>query len=81
MLKSYFYSPASTWMSGLCEPEYQQIKTNHEVIQSTCAYRTMAWNAAFTYFFPTEEIYPGKSTGTSNIVICHRQTNSISIKK
>jgi len=46
MLKSYFYAPASTWMSDLCEPEYKQIKTKHEVIQNTSACRTTAPNAA-----------------------------------
>lgn len=92
MLKSYFYSLASTWMSGLCEPEYKQIKTKYEVIQNTCAYRAMARNAASSTTFK----YKGKhfphrgnlsrkvhrNINYSNLSInCHRQIYSIQHEK
>lgn len=75
MLRSYFYSPLSTWMSGLCEQEYKQIKTKYEVIQNTLAYRIVAYNIAPSVTFKYREndfcyqVCPGKSIEISNITL------------
>lgn len=42
-------------MSGLCEQEFKQIKTQYEVIQNTLAYRIVAYNIAPSVALKTRE--------------------------
>lgn len=73
--KSYFYSPISTWMSGLCEPETsrskQSMKSSKIVVyigQQPITLHLMLLSNLNKSIFTREEICPGKSTEISNTI-------------
>lgn len=73
--KSYFYSPISTWMSGLCEPETsrskQSMKSSKILVyigQQPITLHLMLLSNLNKSIFTREEICPGKSTEISNTI-------------